>query len=94
MSNTSPDNLTPFEQFALENEAVERTRPLTQYEVAVRDYEHAVLAHRTAVRAADIQINAIKAGVAKARLRMVQAKELRDSLAPPPRPRGRPRKTP
>lgn len=94
MSNTSPDSLTPFEQFALENEVVHPIRALTPYELAVRDYELAKHDHSTAVRAADIQIDAIKAGVARARLRMLQARDLRDSLAPPPRPRGRPRKTP
>ncbi|QYW02078.1 hypothetical protein PQD74_gp086 [Stenotrophomonas phage Siara] len=94
MSNISPDEKSAFDQFVEEEDAKNITVPMSPYEQAVKGYADALHDHKVAVRAADIQINAIRAGVALARRRVDQARELRDSLAPPARPRGRPRKTP
>lgn len=81
-----------FDEFAeSEQEKVIPDIPQTPAEMAEEGYRQAKLAWHKAVADQDIQIAAIRAGVALKRLAMDNARQLLESFSQP-KPRGRPRK--
>lgn len=83
---------TSFDEFAEEEEARESYTPNTPYEKACMAFERANDDWRAAIREADLIASAMREKVLMKKREYDIAKRLRDELAPPPRPRGRPRK--